>query len=136
MYSRNNEGKYTAAEAFIRTFRNEIYKYMTSISRNVYIDKLNEIIEKYNNTYHRTIKMKPLDVNPSINFDFNQENNKEDPKVKVGANVRIPKSKNIFGKSFVPNWFNEVFVIKKVKNTIPRAYVISNLNGEEIVQAF
>ena len=136
MYSRNNEGKYTAAEAFIRTFRNEIYKYMTSISRNVYIDKLNEIIEKYNNTYHRTIKMKPLDVNPSINFDFNQENNKEDPKVKVGANVRIPKSKNIFGKSFVPNWFEEVFVIKKVKNTIPRAYVISNLNCEEIVQAF
>ena len=62
MYSTNNEGKSVIAERFIRTLKNKIYKYMTSISKNVYIDKLDDIVNKYNNTYHSTIKMKPVDV--------------------------------------------------------------------------
>ena len=62
MYSTNNEGKSVVAERFIRTLKRKIYKYMTSISKNVYIDKLNDIVDKYNNTYHTTIKMKPTDV--------------------------------------------------------------------------
>ena len=62
MYSNHNERKYFVAERFIRTLKNKIYKYITSISKNVYIDKLNDIVNKYNNTYHRTIKMKPVDV--------------------------------------------------------------------------
>ena len=62
MYSTHNEGKYVVAERFIRTIKNYIYKYMTSISKNVYTDKLDDIVDEYNNTYHRTIKMKPTGV--------------------------------------------------------------------------
>ena len=85
----------------------------------MYIDQLDEIVNKYNNTYYRTIKMKPADINPSMYIDFNKEYNKEDPKFKVGIHVRISKYKNIFAKCYIPNWSEEVFVIKKVKNTVP-----------------
>ena len=107
---------------------------MTSISKNVYIDKLDEIVNEYNNTYHRTIKMKSVDVKSSIYIDLNRENNKEGPKFKVGGNARISKYKNIFAKGYVPNWSEEVFVIKKVKNTVLWTYTISDLNREEIVE--
>ena len=107
---------------------------MTSISKNVYIDKLDEIVNEYNNTYHRTIKMKSVDVKSSIYIDLNRENNKEGPKFKVGGNARISKYKNIFAKGYVPNWSEEVFVIKKVKNTVLWTYTISDLNGEEIAE--
>ena len=76
---------------------------MSSISKGVYIDKLNDIVNKYNNTYHRTIKMKPVDVKPRIYINFKKENIKEGPKFKVGAHVRISKYKNIFAKGYVPN---------------------------------
>ena len=111
-----NEGKFVVAERFIRTLKNEIYKYMTSILKNLYIDKLDDIVNKCNNIYHRTTKMKPVDVKPSICIDFKKENNKEGPKVKVGDYVRISKYKNIFVKVYVPNWSEEVFVIKKIRN--------------------
>ena len=104
---------------------------MTSTLKNVYIDRLDDIVNKDNNTYHRTIKMKPVDLKPTTYFDFNKENNKEGPKFKVGNNVRISKYKNIFAKGYVPNWPEEVFVIKKFKNTVPWTYVVSGLNGEE-----
>ena len=65
MYSIHTIGQSVVAERFIRTFKTKIYKYITSISRNVYIDKLNDIVNEYNNTYHRTIKMKPVDVKDS-----------------------------------------------------------------------
>ena len=68
MYSIYNEGKSVVAERFIRTLKNKIYKYMTSISKNVYIDKLNAIVNEYNNTYHGTIKMKPFDVKNNTYF--------------------------------------------------------------------
>ena len=70
MYSTNNEGKSVIAERFIRTLKNDIYKYMTSISKNVYIDKLDDIVKKYSNTYHTSIKMKPVDVKDNTYFDF------------------------------------------------------------------
>ena len=73
MYSTHNEGKSIVAERFIRTSKNKIYKYMASISKNLYIDKLDEIVSKYNNTYHRTIKIEPVDVDTSMHFDFNKE---------------------------------------------------------------
>ena len=76
---------------------------MTSTLKNVYIDRLDGIVNKDNNTYHRTIKMKPVDLKPTTYFDFNKENNKEGPKFKVGNNVRISKYKNIFAKGYVPN---------------------------------
>ena len=62
MCSIHNEGKPVIAERFIRTLKTKIYKYMTSVSKNVYIDKLDDIVSEYNNSYHRTIKMKPVDV--------------------------------------------------------------------------
>ena len=108
---------------------------MTSIAKNVYIDKLDDIVNKYSNTYHRTIKMKVVDVKGSIYIDFNKENNKQGPKFKV-SDVRISKYKNIFTNSYVPNWSEEVFAIKKVKNTVPWTCVVSDLNGKEVVGTF
>ena len=109
---------------------------MTSISKNVYIDKLDDIVNKYNNTYHRTIKMKPVDVNPSMYNAFNKENNKEGPKFKVGNHVKISKYNNIFAECYVPNWSEEVSAIKKVRNTVSWTYVISDLKGENFLEHF
>ena len=133
-YSSHNEGKFVVAERFIKTLKNKIYKYMTSISKNVYINKLDDIVDEYNNTYHRTIKMKPIDVkdNTYINIDKEVVND-NDPKFKVGDHVRISKYENIVAKGYIPNWSDEVFVIKKIKNTIPLTCVINDLNGEEII---
>ena len=88
---------------------------MTLVSKNVYIDKLDDIVDEYNNTYHRTIKMKPVDVKDNTYIDFKKEVNDEDPKFKVGDHVRLSKCKNIFAKGYTPNWSEEGFVIKKVK---------------------
>ena len=136
MYSIHHEGKSVAADGFIRTLKNKVYKYMTSISKNVYFDKLDDIVNKYNNTYHRTIKMKPVDVKPGIYFDFSKENDKEGHEFKVCDHARIAKYKNIFAKGCVPNWLEDVFVISKVKNIVPQTYVISEFNGEEILGTF
>ena len=95
MYSIHNEGKPVAAERFIRTLKTKIFKYMTSVSKNVYIDKLDDIVGEYNNPYHRTIKMKPVDVKNNIYTDFKKEVNDKDPKFKVGEHVRTSKYKNI-----------------------------------------
>ena len=135
-YSILNEGKSVVAESFIRILKNKIYKYMTATSKNVYINKLDDMINEYNNTYHRTIKMKPVDVKDNTYIDFEKEVNDKDPKFKVGNHVRISKYKNIFAKGYMPNWSEEVFVIKKVKNTVPWTYVINDRDGEEIIGTF
>ena len=109
---------------------------MTSISKNVYIDKLNDIVDEYDNAYHTTIKMKPIKVKDNKYINTDKEINNKDPKFKVGDRVRISKYKNIFAKGYTPNWSEEVFVIKKVKNTVPWNYVINDLNGEEITETF
>ena len=96
MYSIHNEGKSVVAERFIRTLKTKIYKYMTSISKNVYINKLDDTINEYNNTYHRTIKMKPVNVKDNTYIDFKKELNDNDPKFKVGDHVRISKYNNTF----------------------------------------
>ena len=93
MYSTYNEGKSVVTERFIRTLKNKTDKYMTSISKNVYIDKLDHIVNKYNNT-HTTIKMKPVDVKSSTYIDFDKENNKEGLIFKVGDHVRTSKYKH------------------------------------------
>ena len=136
MHSTHNEGKSVVAERFIRTIKSKIYKYMTSISKNVYIDKLDDIVDEYNNTYHTTIIMKPIDVKDNTYINVDKEINNKDPKFKVGDRVRISKYKNIFDKGYMPNWSEEVFVIKKVKNTVRWTYVINDLNGEEIIGTF
>ena len=132
MYSTHNEGKSVVAERFIRTLKSKIYNHMTSVSKNVYIDQSGDIVDEYNNTYHTTIKMKPIDVKDNTYINTDKEINKNDPKFKVRDRVRISKYKNISAKGYTPNWSEEVFVTKKVKNTVPCTYVINDLNGEEI----
>ena len=136
MYSTFNEGKSVVAERFIRNLKNKIFKHMTAISKNVCFDVLDDIVNKYNNTIQRTIKMKPIDVTNDSFAEYNEESNKRNPKFKVGDHVRISKYTNIFAKGYVPNWSEEIFVIKKVKNTVPWTYVINDLNGEEIIGSF
>ena len=104
MYSTHNEKNSVVSERFVTTLKNKIYKYITLISKNRYIDKLDLIVNKYNNTYHRAIKMKPADVKSSTYFDFNKENDGEGTKLKVGDHKRISKYKNAFSKGYVPNW--------------------------------
>ena len=136
MYSTHNKGKSVVAERCIRTLKDKVYKYMTSISKDMYIDKLDDIVNEYNNTYHRTIKMKPIDVKGNTYIDFGKEVNDNDPKFKIGDHVRISKYKNIFAKGYTPNWSEEVFVIKETKNTVLWTYVINDLNNEQITGTF
>ena len=113
MYSTNNEGKSVIAESFTRTLKNKIDKYMTSISKNVYIDRLDDIAKEYNNKYHSSIKIKPVDIKDSTYIDVKKETNDKNLKYKACDHVRISKYKNIFAKGCMPNWLEEIFVIKK-----------------------
>ena len=136
MYSIHNKRKSVVAERFIRTLKTKIYKYMSSVSKNVYIDKLDDMVSEYNNTYHRAIKMKPTGVKDNTYVDSKKEVNDKDPKFKAGDHVRFSKYKNIFGKGYTPNWSEEVFVASKIKNTVPWTYYINDLKGEEIIGTF
>ena len=109
---------------------------MPFVTKTVYIDKLDDIVNEYNNTYHRTIKMKPTEVKDNTYIDSIKEVNDKDPKFRVGEHARTSKPKHIFAKGYTPNWSEEVFMIKKVKNTVPWTYVINDLNGEEIIGTF
>ena len=111
MYSTYNEGKSVVAERFIGTLKNKICKKMTAISKNVYFDVLDDIVNKF----HRTIKMKPTDVTGDSYAEYNEDSNKKDPKFKVGDHVRISKYKNIFAKGYASNWLEEVFVVGKIQ---------------------
>ena len=102
MYSTHNEGKFVVAKRFIRTLKNKIYKYLTSTSKNVYIDKLDNIVVKYNNTCHSTINVKPVDVKSNTYIDSSKVIKDKDPKFKIGDIIRISKHKNIFAKGYVP----------------------------------
>ena len=108
---------------------------MTAVSKNVYFDVLDAIVNKYNKTYHKTIEMKPIDVKSDSYAEYNVDSNDKDPKFKVSDHVRISKYKNIFAKGYAPNW-SEVFIISEIKNTVPWTYVISDHNGEKIVGTF
>ena len=103
IYSTNNEENYAVAERFIRTLKNRIYKYMTSVSKNEYIDKLDDTVNKYNNTYYRTIKMKPIDVKSNTYIDSSKETNNKNPKFKIGGIVIISKYKNMFANVYGSN---------------------------------
>ena len=118
MYSTYIEGKSVATERFITTLKNKIFKYMAAIQQNIYFDVLDYIVDKYNNTAHRTIKIKAIEVTDDSYAEYNEIPNKKDPKFKVGDNVRIFKYKNIFAKGYTPNSSEEVFVINKIKNAI------------------
>ena len=132
MYSKYNEGKSAVAEIFISTLK----KHMAAVSKNVYFDVLDDVIHKYNNTVHITMKIKPIYVASDSYAEFNEDSNEKDPKFKVGDHVRISKYKNIFGKGYTQNWSEKVFAISKIKNTVMLTFVISDLKGEPITGIF
>ena len=109
IYLTHNEGKSIVAERFIRTLKNKIYKYKAANSENVYFNVLNDIVDEYNNTYHKTIKMKPIDAKSDSFAEYNEGSNEKDPKFKVGDHVRISKIKNIFAKGYA-NWSEEILL--------------------------
>ena len=135
MYSTYNEGKSVVAERFIRTLKNKLYKHMTATGKNVYYDVLEDVVNKYSNTKHSTIKSKRIDVknNKRVYID---EHNEKDSKFKVGDRVRISRNKNIFAKGYAPNWSSEIFIADKINYTVPYTYNLKNLNDEEIIGSF
>ena len=133
MYLMHNEEKSVIPEKFIRTLKKKIYKYMTP--KNVYIDKLDDTANKYNNTYHSTIKMEPVGVKWNTCIDSCKKINVKSPKLKIGDTVIMPKYRNIFAKDYT-SYLSEKFLSKKVKNTVPWTYVINDLNEDEIARTF
>ena len=97
---------------------------------------LDDIVNKHNNTVYRTIKINPIDVTSDSYAEYNEDFNKKNPKFTVGDDVSISKYKNVFAKVYTSNWSEEVFVVSKIKNTIPWTYVISDLNGGPITGSF
>ena len=135
MYSTYNEGKSVVAERFIRTPKNKLYKHMTATGKNAYY-VLDHVVNKYNNTKHSPIKMKPIDVKDNNKRVYIDEQNEKDSRFKVGDRVRISKFKNIFAKGYTPNWSTQIFIIDKINDTVPYTYNIKDLNGEEIIGSF
>ena len=120
----------------LRTQKNKIFKHMAAVSKNVYFELLDDIVNKYNNTVHKTIKMKTTDVTSDSSAEYNEDSNKKDPKFKVGDRARISKYKNIFAKGYSQNWSEEVFVVSNMKSTVPWTYITSDLNGEKAACSF
>ena len=135
MYSTYNENISVVAERFIRTFKNKLYKHMTATGKNVCYDVLDDVVNKYNNTKHSTIKMKPIDVknNKRVYVD---EHTEKDSRFKVGDRFRTSKFKNIFAKGYAPNWSSEIFIVDKINDTVPYTYNLKYLNDEEIIGSF
>ena len=148
MYSTYDEGKSVVAERFIRTlkkFINKLYKHMTATGKNVYYDVLDDVVNKYNNTKHSTIKMKPINVKDTTKSSslersnkrvYIDEHNEKDSRFKVGDRVRIFKFKNIFAKGYTPNWSKEIFIVDKINYTVPYTYNLKDLNDEETIGSF
>ena len=111
---------------------------MTATLKNVYFDVLDDIVDKYSKTVHKTIKMKPVNITDDSYAKYNENFDKKDPKFKVGDQVIISKYKNIFAKGYTPNWSEVVFIfiVSKIKNTVPWTYLINDLSGEEIIGSF
>ena len=135
MYSTYNEGKSVVAERFFKTLKNKLYKHMTATGKNVYYDVLDDVVNKYNNTKHSTIKMKPIDVknNKRVYID---EHNEKDSKFKVGDRVRISRYRNMFAKGYAPNWSSEIFIVDKINDTVPYTYNLIDSSDEEIIGSF
>ena len=102
---------------------------MTATGKNVYYDVLDDVVNKYNNTKHSTIKMKPIDVKDNNKRVYIDEHHEKD-------RVRISKFKNIFAKLYTPNWSKEIFIVDKINDTVPYTYNIKKLNDEEIIGSF
>ena len=132
IYSTYNEGKFVFAGGCIRTLKNKIFKHIKAVSKNVYFDVLDGIVSKCNNTVHRTIKMKPIDVTFDSYAEYNEDSNVTMPKFKGGDHARISKYKIIFAKGYTQKKF---LLLVKVKTQF-RDLCFSGLNGEPITGIF
>ena len=134
IYSACDDVKYVVAETFIRTLKSKIYNHMTAVSKYMCIDTLDKLVGKYNNTY--LIKVKSENAYMVTYIDFGIEPNGKNPNFRVGDHARISKHKNILAKGYTPYWCEEVFAIRKLKNTVSWTYANSDLHDEEVVVTF
>ena len=116
----------------LRFKKNKFFKHMALNSKSVCFDVLNYIVDKYNNTYHRSFEMQPIDGKFNSYVEYNVGSNEKGPKFQVGDHVKISKNKNIFPKGYTYNWSGEVFVMSKTKKTVSWTSAISDLNVEEV----
>ena len=136
MYSAHNEGKSVIAERFIKTLKNKICEYLTSISSNICIDKSEDIDKKYNNTYHTIIKMKRVIIKSNTNIDCSNRINDKNPKFEIDDIVSISKYKNIFAIVYTPNWSDEVFRLKKLRILSCGHMLLMILMGKKLLEYF
>jgi len=138
-----NEGKSSVAERWNRTMKEKMFKYFTANNTNKYIDVLDDFVDKYNNAWHSSINMTPVEASKIINTITVYRNLYQDltirpihAKFKIGDKVRILKKKKFFEKGFTPNWTEEVFTVSKIQRTDPITHKITDLNDEEIQGTF
>ena len=141
LYQTYNEGKAVVIERFNRTIKDKMWRYFTETGHNKYLDILPRLIFDYNNTFHTTIKMTPVEASLSknaykISYIPDTEHTMKRPQYKIGDRVRIYKYKKLFSKGYETNWTNEIFVISQINNTSPITYKIKDLNGEDIIGSF
>ena len=115
MYSTCNQGKSVVAERFITTLKNKIFKHMAAISKNVYFNVLGDIVNKQNNTVHRTIKIKPIDVIDDSYVEYNETSNKKDPKFKVGSMLEFQSIKIFLLKDMLQIGLKNFLLLVKLK---------------------
>ena len=99
---------------------------MTAVSKNVYFDVLDDIVNKYNNTVHRTIKMKPIDVTSDSYAEYNEDSNKNGCKFKVGDRVKISACRKTFAKGYTQNWSEKAFISSKMVNQLMEIFMKNN----------
>ena len=144
LYSTENEEKSSIVERWIRTMKEKIFKYLTDNNTNRYIDVLAELVEEYNNTVHSSTKLTPIDASKEENelkvwrnlYPDRYKTSRLNPKFSVGDEVRITKKKGTFEKGYTTRWTEEIFTIKKIRNTNPITYRLEDLQGEEIKGTF
>jgi len=139
LYQTYNEGKAVVVERFNRTLKEKKWRYFTESQSNKYLEVLPQILSAYNNTFHSTIKMTPVQGSKKENehkIRYVSYPVKEKPKFKIGDRVRIYKYKKQFEKGYETNWTKEIFVVSEILNTSPATYKIKDLNGEDITGSF
>ena len=142
LYSTNNsEIKSAVIERFNRTFKNMMYRKFTENNNTIFYNILDELVNNYNNKYHSTIKMTPIEgskkiIEKKIKNIYNFEKTKKLGKFKIGDKVRISLEKNIFEKGYDTNWTQEIFVIYNIKYSNVPYYYLKDLNNEKLQGTF
>lgn len=144
-YSTKSEKKSAIIERFNRSLKGAMYKSFSNRGSHIWFDILHKLIKQYNNKFHRTIGMKPIEVNIKnaetvlnrIRKNTEPKQEKIPPKVfQVGDKVRISKYKGVFAKKYLPNWTNEVFTVYRVQPTYPETYILKDNRGNLLQGGF